>query len=420
MKIVHISTLDNEGGAARAAFRLHKGLIQMGHDSCLLVSRSVSFDQSVITFNPPSDILKRLKRILRRELIRRNLSIYKKSIPEGYEVFRTDQSEHQATLLDQIPQCEVIHLHWIAGFVDYNSFFSSVPNHTPVIWTIHDMNPFTGGCHYDDNCGKYRRCCGACPQLGSTGPRDLSYKTWQRKQEVMRSLPGDRLSIVAPSRWLAEEAAQSPLFSRFRVERIPNGVNIDDFRPRDKAFARDLLGVPQSAKVLLFVSDWLNNRRKGFAFLSECLTDLNSEKNLYLLSIGQGSVPVNGKLKYISLGQVQGDRFLSLVYSAADLFVIPSLQDNLPTTVLEALACGTPVAGFETGGIPDMVRPGLTGLLAPVGNPIALRNVILQLMSNPGALKDLSANCRRIAETEYSLETQAKKYAELYEQVRHL
>jgi glycosyltransferase involved in cell wall biosynthesis len=417
MKILHIGTFDSYGGAARAAFRIHESLIQSGHESSFLAFRSSSGDAGVRTFVPPPDISSRLQRILRRKSIRRDLARYQKTMPEGYEAFSTDRSEHGRTFTDQLPECDVIHLHWIAGFVDYSTFFNQVPRHIPVVWTFHDMNPFTGGCHYDDNCGKHEKGCGACPQLGSSDLKDLSYKTWQRKQTIFGSIPSERLHVVAPSLWLAGLARQSPLLKGFRVQRIPYGINLEDFRPRDKFLSRDLIGIPQKAKVVLFVADWMNNRRKGLAFLMESLKEVGSREDLLLLSMGEGTLQVNEATKHIHLGHIQGDRFLSLVYSAADLFVIPSLQDNLPNTVLEALACGTPVVGFDTGGIPDMVRSGVTGSLVPRGSSIGLKKAILDLINNADAMKEMSLNCRRIAEDEYSLENQAQGYLRLYEQI---
>jgi glycosyltransferase involved in cell wall biosynthesis len=417
MRILHIATFDNYGGAARAAFRVHKSLIKSGHESSFLVSRSSSGDGRVRTFIPPSDTPSRLQRILRRKSIQRDLARYRKTMPEGYEAFSTDRSEHGRIFTRQLPQCDVINLHWIAGFVDYSTFFNQVPKHIPVVWTFHDMNPFTGGCHYDGNCGKYEKGCGACPQLGSSDVKDLSYKTWQRKQRILGRVPPDRLKVVTPSQWLAQLARQSPLFKDFRVQRIPYGINLEDFRSRDKFLARDLIGIPQEARVVLFVSDWMNNRRKGLTFLMECLAQIRPHEELLLLSMGQGNVPANHGIKHLALGHIQGDRFLSLVYSAADLFVIPSLQDNLPNTVLESLACGTPVVGFDTGGIPDMVRPGVTGLIVPARSSTALKSAILRLIYDRDAREEMSLNCRRIAVDEYSLENQAREYIRLYEQI---
>jgi glycosyltransferase involved in cell wall biosynthesis len=417
MRILHIATFDIYGGAARAAFRVHKSLINSGHESSFFVSRSSSGDGRVKTFIAPSDISSRVQRILRRKSIQRHLAHYRETMPKGYEAFSTDRSEHGGTVTHQLPQCDVINLHWIAGFVDYSTFFDKVPQNTPVVWTFHDMNPFTGGCHYDENCGKHEKGCGTCPQLGSCDLKDLSYKTWRRKQRILGRVPPERLKVVAPSQWLAQLASQSPLFKGFRVRRIPYGVDLEDFRSRDKFMARDLIGIPHTARVILFVSDWMTNRRKGLTFLMECLAQLRPNDDLLLLSMGRGGVPENHGIRHLALGHIQGDRFLSLVYSAADLFVIPSMQDNLPNTVLEALACGTPVIGFDTGGIPDMVRPGVTGLLVPAGSSTALKSAILTLIYDRDARQEMSLNCRRIAEDEYSLENQAREYIRLYEQI---
>jgi glycosyltransferase involved in cell wall biosynthesis len=279
------------------------------------------------------------------------------------------------------------------------------------------MNAFTGGCHYDQGCGKFRSTCGACPQLGSTVTRDLAYRIWLRKREVYNAIPPNRIHFITPSRWLAREVEMSSLLGRFPVSVIPNGLNTAVFSPRDRSLGRDAMEVPQHACVLLFVSDSTENRRKGFHLLAEALEGLQENRNLCLLSLGTGNLQLKRPIPHLHLGHIKNDRLLSLIYSIADLFVIPSLQDNLPNTCLEALACGTPIVGFEVGGIPDMVRPGLTGSLAPAGNSIALRNAILDLIEKPDILKKMSVNSRRIAEAEYSLETQARRYVQLYEEM---
>ena len=417
MRIVHISTFDILGGAARAAFRLHRGLLRLGQESLFYVSQEISRDETVRPFIPPRDILSRLSTACRREFLKRRLARYRDTRPEGYELFSTLPAHSSKAMLSQIPDCDIVNLHWVANFVNYRPFFTVMPKRVPIVWTFHDMNPLTGGCHYDEECGKYTEGCGACPQLGSGDPKDLSFKMWKCKQKAFLSVPQSRLTVAAPSRWLAAKAKESPFYAQFRVETIPYGIDLEDFKPRNRLLARDLLGIPKNDRVVLFVSDWIQNPRKGLQLLLRCMEGLSDQNDIFFVSMGKGPPPSISGIKYSSLGHVEGDRFLSLVYSAADLFVIPSSQDNLPNTVIESLACGTPVIGFDIGGIPDMVRPGVTGQLAQKANGLTLKTAILDLIRDDDKLKKMSTNCQQIAQTEYSLETQAKKYIELYRQI---
>lgn len=414
MKIVHISAQDINGGAALAAYRLHRGLQRVGYESSMFVATRSSSDPTVLAFAPPTDIASRLRRRLRRERIARDFSRYRASRPAGYELFSDDRSDHGGKIHDQLPSCDVINLHWIAGFVDYEGFFNSMPHGTPIVWRLADMNALTGGCHYDHDCGQLVKGCGACPQLGSTDPEDLSRQIWKRKQAVFGRLEVNRLHIVALCRWMHKLVKDSPLLSRFPVTLIPNGVDLEEFAPRDRRFSREVLGIPQGAQVVMFVSDDVTNRRKGFSLLSQALAGLMQTHDLFLVSVGKGKPPATGPIPCMHMGHVSNDRWLSLIYSAADVFVIPSLQDNLPNTVLESMACGTPVIGCAVGGIPDMVRTGVTGLLVPPCDVDGLRFAISDLLRDPARLAAMREHCRRIAVEEYSRELQVRRYSELY------
>ena len=412
-----MSTTDIRGGAARAAYRLHGSLCRQGYDSSMFVAHRGSDDPLVTSYVPPMDFPSGLRRVLRRGLIWRDFRRYESSRPSCHDKFNDSRSEYGVTLLEQLPSCDLINLHWIAGFVDYRSFFLRAPSHTPIVWTFHDMNPFTGGCHYDEGCGRFVERCGECPQLGSKDVHDLSRQIWRRKRTIFQRTEPEALHIVTPSLWLAEEAKRSSLLGRFSSSVIPNGLDTDIFSPRDPGMARAVLEVPQNAKVVLFVAGSTDNWRKGFVFLAKALSELTELPNLFLVSLGGGKPALNSRINHLHLGYADNDRLLSFAYSAADVFVISSVQDNFPNTVLEALACGTPVAGFSVGGIPEMVRSGVTGLLAPPGDERALAGAIGNLLENDAMRAEMSANCRRIATEEYSLEIQANRYIELYEAV---
>ncbi len=423
LKIVHVSTQDAVGGAARAAQRLHHGLLRLGHDSSMFVARKHSDDASVRVFEPSGDPEVSAKRERRGGMIEGDFARYEGWRPEIYRIgdsFNDDRSPFGAEPLEQLPPCDVVNLHVISGFIDHQAFFERIPEHTPVVWTLHDMNSFTGGCHYDYGCGKHTTNCGACPQLGSDDEEDLSRQSWRRKREAYSSLAGDRMHVVGASRWLADEARRSSLFDGFPVTTIPYSLDTQAFAPRDRGSARASLDIPQDARVVLFLTDSIVTRRKGFALLTEALNGIEDVPDLRLLSLGYNDPsllkdpPIVESIPHQHFDFLDDDLLLSSIYSAADLFVIPSLQENLPQTALEAMSCGTPVVGFDVGGIPDLVRPGVTGELAPVGDAGALGAAIRKMLKDPEKLMELSANCRRVVIEEYAHDVQAGRYADLY------
>ncbi|MDR4474307.1 MAG: glycosyltransferase family 4 protein [Nitrospira sp.] len=415
LKVLHLSTYDMGGGAARAANRLHAGLLRFGVDSSMFVREARTKDSTIILFEPTNTLLGRVKRRIRRDQLKRNL---RSSVPianDTFEPFRIDRSEHGSDLLSQLPAHDILNIHWVADFLDYPSFFSKLATRKPIVWTLHDMNPFTGGCHYDLGCGRYMGQCGECPQLAISGPVDLSHQIWERKKALFEGVPIDQLHIVSPSRWLGDQAKQSPILGRFPVSVIPYGLDLDEFSPRDKRSAREVFGVPQEAKVVLFVADGVPLVRKGFEVLMEALEQIKTQiPNLCLVTVGHNSPSVGRRIWHINVGHVNNDRLLSNIYSAADILALPSRQDNLPNTVLEAMACGTPVVGFDVGGVSDMIEHGRTGLLVPPGEARPLGMSIRNLLKNNEWLSVWGDNCRRVAVRHFSLEQQATCYADLY------
>jgi len=421
VRVLHINTHDILGGAARAAYRLHKGLERLGQDSSMFVAHRHGDDPAVLAYQPepPSwpSVLTQLPDRLLQGLHWYLVGQFQAKRPTSAEVFSDITDPHRSIRFRQIPATDVINLHWVADFVDLRFFFATVSQSVPVVWTLHDMNAFTGGCHYDGGCGKYEGTCGACPQLSSDRSGDLSHRIWLRKKKAFAQVAPGRLQFVSPSRWLADALRRSSLLPHWPVTVIPNGVDVENFAPRDRSFARNVLGIPRDAAVILFVVHSSEQRRKGFAWLAEALAGLYDVPNLLIISVGRNQPIANLHAKHLHLGYVDNDRFLSLIYSAADLFAIPSMQDNLPNTVLESIACGTPVVGFDVGGIPDMVRPGVTGLLAPVGDVAGFRAALSTLLQDSALRAELAANCRRIAQEEYALEIQASHYTRLYKSV---
>jgi glycosyltransferase involved in cell wall biosynthesis len=328
-----------------------------------------------------------------------------------------DRSEHNGDILRQVPSSDILNLHWVAGFFEYISFFREVPPNLPIVWTLHDMNPFTGGCHFDGGCGKFNEHCGACPQMGSSKLDDFSAHVWKRKNEAFARVGANMMHIVAPSRWLAAEAKKSSLFRHLPVTVIPYGLETDRFQPRDRHFARQLFEIPSEAKVVLFVADSANEKRKGLDLLLEAIRGLGDLPDLYVFAVGRNVSSTLLGVRSRTINYVRDDLTLSLVYSTADVFVVPSLEDNLPLTALEALACGIPTIAFSVGGIPDIVREGQTGILTPTGDVGALRRAIAALLQNPERRATMAQECRRVAVQEYNLDVQARRYVVLYEEL---
>jgi glycosyltransferase involved in cell wall biosynthesis len=384
----------------------------LGHDSKMLVQHRQSSDPNVICFQPPD----RLGIKLRRAVKQRYLAVQANGIVRvpGGSLFSDDRSPQNADVIEQIPASDILNLHWMAGFIDYQEFFRRLPANLLVVWTLHDMYPFTGGCHFDGGCGKFMQKCGACPQLSSSAEDDLSSRSLERKRRAFSASSGARIHLVTPSKWMQEQVKKSSLMSRWPCITIPNGLDIDVFKPRDQAAARELLGIPRESLVVLFLADWAGERRKGFSLLVEALKNFREDSRVHFLTVGREMPSIDLGPRVTSIASVTDDEKLSSIYSAADVFVLPSLQDNLPNTVLEALACGVPIVAFDSGGVPEIVKTGESGRLVPVGDVNGLAAAIAALLENKEERLKVSELARRSAVQNYGLEVQAKRYAALY------
>jgi glycosyltransferase involved in cell wall biosynthesis len=414
VRITQVCTSDISGGAARSAYRLHTGLRRTGEESTLFVQTRESNDPSVVGFSSSVDSIGRVRRGIRKWVIQGNASKLAAKRPWNASYFSDDRSEHFAEALKQFPACDVVHLHWFSGFLDYRSFFSQVPKNLPIVWTLHDMNSFTGGCHFDNGCGRFTNCCGACPQLGSQDNEDFSRAVWTRKREAYASVNRSKLHLVTPSHWLAREAQRSSLLAERPISVIPYGLDTEVFQPRDRKASRNVLGIPADAKVILFLADWVSEARKGFSLLRQALNEIPDKSNLTLLTMGRGPADTQLDIPTIRLAYLGEERFLSMVYSAADIFVLPALQDNFPNTALESLACGVPVVAFNVGGVPEIIRHGIEGSLVPPGDVQGLRSAICAMLDEPEVLQRMKVNARQRILLEYKLEFQAQRYIELY------
>ncbi len=382
----------------------------------MVVADKASSDSSVIHFKPSLAVGIRVRRALRRKYIEQTRRFLERR-PRSAGYFTDDRSQHGGDVLEAALPTDVLHLHWIAGLVGYPAFFSALPASQPFVWTLHDMNPMTGGCHHASECSGFKASCGNCPQLEEPGANDLSAAIWRRKERAYGRLDPSVVRIVTPSQWLANHARGSSLLRGFQIETVPYGLDTDTFQPRGRASARQLLNVPAEAKVVLFASQWLDDPYKGTKTLLEAVERLRSIPDLCLLVLGKGDAWQNTGVRSIFLGSIDDEERLSFVYSAADLFLLPSSEDNFPNTALESLACGLPVVGSNVGGIPDIVRVGYTGSLVDQGDAEGFAKATEELLREPARREQMSENCRRVAMREYASKVQSARYIELYEDV---
>jgi glycosyltransferase involved in cell wall biosynthesis len=414
LNVTHVSTTDNEGGAAKCAYRLHEALPQAGVRSRMFVAQRFSGNGNVFQYNP----LAPAPQALGQAAFRIGRRLYRPSTEKAGAYFSFDRTPAGWRLLGQLPPSDVVNLHWVADLLDYRTL-PGLTERLPVVWTFHDMNAFTGGCHYSGACRRYAEKCGACPQLRiSEGSDDLTGRSLERKRRILRRVDPARLTVVTPSRWLAGEATRSAVFGDFDVNVIPSGIDSEEFRPVERAEARRRFHLPPAARIALFVADFVADRRKGLNYLLKAVDALRDIPDLLFLTIGRGDTAAMRDPIFRHLGSLRETAALRAAYSAADVFVIPSLEDNFPNTVLEAMACGTPVVGFASGGIPEAVSDGRTGLLAPTGDGPALAPLLRRVLEDGRLQRDLGRESRATVERDYTIQQQARRYAGLYEEMR--
>ena len=412
MKVLHLNTSDLSGGAARAAYRLHRGLHDIGADSQMLVQDKTSDDRTVIS--PPTKLNKGWAKI-RPSLNSIPLQLYQKRDCTPYSIQWLP--ERIAPKIAQISP-DIINLHWICG--GFLQIETLAKFNKPIVWTLHDMWAFTGGCHYSQECDRYTKSCGVCPQLNSNQGWDLSRWVWQRKAKAWQDL---NLTIVTPSTWLAKCAKASSLFRDLPIKIIPNGIDTQKYKPIDKQLAKNLIGLPPDKQIVLFGAvSATSDRRKGFHLLRSALQQLKhfqNQEQIELVVFGS-SQPIklpNFGYQVRYLGRFYDDISLVSLYAAADVFVAPSIQDNLPNTVMEALACGTPCVTFNIGGMPDMVEHRQNGYLAKTFDVEDLAKGIAWILEDKLRWLSLSGRAREKVEQDFTLERQAQIYIKLFEEI---
>ncbi|MCF8143839.1 MAG: glycosyltransferase [Deltaproteobacteria bacterium] len=422
MKILQVSTYDVSGGAARAAYRLQKGLREMGHDSRMLVRHKDARDNAVVRV----DANERLENS--------NEDFFLSGIIQPYYI-DSNQTELSNTLfslpypgydLSESPvvrSADIINLHWVAQYQSLMTLHRLLALRRPVVWTLHDQWAFTGGCHYSAGCEKYQSDCVECPQLRDD-PFNLPAAILKDKLEIFRDA---NLTIVTPSRWMASCARKSRLFKGLRIDVIPNSLKTDLYMPLPKPEAKEAIGIPPQAIAMLFGAIDGSEKRKGFSELVDAVKfcqnedifqQLLHEDKLRLVCFGKPSHELESiGIPFVALGHLDTDEKIRNAYSAADIFLLPSLEDNLPNTVLESMSCGTPVVAFDVGGLPDMVTSGVTGQLVPLSDTRKMGETIIDLIQRPDLLKSMGEEGRKRAEREYALSVQAGRYSDLYKEL---
>jgi glycosyltransferase involved in cell wall biosynthesis len=374
MKITLLSTSDSAGGAAIACIRLAEALLTYGHTVRVLVMEKKTSHTWIHEVAPArkqvDGLLKDLQYAFNQKFQTKSGLLFSGNPWWGHQIHR-----HPA-----IVEADIINLHWINhGFLGLHDLQKLFALNKPVTWHLHDFWAFTGGCHYPANCENFVQACGSCPALKNKHPNDLSSDIWQQKAAFFAANPP---MLVGASAWLTEQAAKSGLARHFRAVHIPNPINTAYYHPTDKAEVRKKLGLALNETYLLFAAMNTADVRKGFEYLKHALVRLKKEgKKVQLLIAGKCAPDTLAALPFegVLLGSLGPDA-MRMAYQAADLFVIPSLEENLPNTILESLACGTPVVGFDTGGIPEMVKPGINGALAATADADSLAAAIDALL----------------------------------------
>lgn len=458
LSVAHLSTFPH-GGAGGAACGLHRGLIAEGvashfyfrqNQSTSPLDESFSSIDDLFLPNRPVTLFRSSsmgqwmeQKQQRRRIVRigKHYLGHLKDNDRQTEVF--SQAEmHDETWVDaaRFPH-QILNLHWTAFAFDYPSFFASLPKHLPIVWTLHDQNPYTGGCHFVTGCDRFQRGCGHCPQIQDPNLNDLSRHSFLVKRAALASR---RIHVVAPSKWMLEEARKSPIFARAKsFQHIPYGLDLRLLEQADGPTAN--LG-SRLLPTILFGAEDLKNARKGVKYAIEAINELAAlakqssmglkndathgsldslgdySKRLRLWTFGkQLSSDLLNKIDPAVVVKQWGfvsDRVLQgQLYRAADVFWLPSLEDNQPQTALEAMACGTPVIGFSVGGVPEIVRHDQTGLVVSAKDSKAMAFATADLLRDRKRLARLSAAGKLMVRQEFSPQRQAVAYMGLYEKI---
>lgn len=407
LNVLHISTADNLGGSGRSAYRIHAGLRRLGVRSRMIVGTKATDDPDVREIS--TGALHALDRLADRATGR--LSWQYLFYPSSLALTRRRW----------LREADVVQLYNTHGGYFSHTVLPLVARRARVVWRLSDMWPMTGHCAYSFDCERWRTGCGDCPLLSDRPElyRDTTARLWQLKRAVYERTP---MTIVAPSRWIERLATESPLLGRFPVRFIPNGLDTEVFRPHDKLQARVALGIDPKRAVVLFSAHSVADARKGAAYMLEALRLLSTSRDtsrVTLMVVGGGASDFGAGLPFEvkSVERAATDEELARIYSAADVFVLPTLAENLPNGIVESMACATPCVAFDVGGCPDAVRHLETGYLAAYRNAEDLARGIDLLLSDDALRQRLSRRSREVALAEYDARLQAQRFKSLYEEI---
>jgi glycosyltransferase involved in cell wall biosynthesis len=411
MKIVHLSTYDT-GGATTAAQRINRALQKNGVYSTHLVGLKNNASSAVTKFVQPDPVgLDKLKqkgiRIANELKITKNTNRinhdFLKNKPKGFEMFTSPFSNLNPENHPLVKKADIVHLHWVAEFIDYENFFKNIDK--PIVWTIHDMNSFTGGCHYSMDCEQYNMTCSACPQLAiqNVAPNFLNIKINGLNQ-------AKNLHFVGPSEWLLNISKSSKVAKKFQHHHIKYACDSKVFKPLNKVACKEVLGFPKDKILITYITPNIENKRKGFDFLVELIKAFKNNQQLHFCCVGNTAetLPVH------NFGHVTDEILMSQIYNASDLFLMPSLADNLPNVLIESILCGTPALSFNVGGIPEIIQHGQNGILCDV----SINGLINEL--NNFLNQKYAFNRQTISETaalEYDETKIANAYKALYQSI---
>ena len=411
MRVLHVNTYRTKGGAARAAARISNSIAATGTDCHLLTVHEYEPLPGVEpNYSPCCPLVYNAKTLF---------AAYLRRFESGLHDSKFSLNLFPSQLVRWINQSDfdIVNLHWISGEILSIEQIGRIEK--PLVWTMHDMWPFSGSEHYDDPDNPRRFARGYDKSSRAKGRRGFDFDrwTWQRKA---KSWCEKKIAFVGPSNWIAEEARMSPLTKSQLVTTIPNAINTEIFRPIPRAEARKQLGLSSDKKIVLFLAaNALADRRKGLDLVVKALERIPRRAGVELLVVGSTgtSADLSTDLDVKFLGPVSGDELLVTIYSAADVFALPSRQDNLPNTAVEALACGTPTVAFDIGGICDIVdTKNDCGALVNFGNTAEFGKELERFLFHPNP-ENVRTNCRARAFAVFSAPKVASHYIELYRQI---
>jgi len=417
MKILLIGKHPTTGGAAIASSRLMEALRAKDVDVNMLVQEGENVQEGI--HSTTHGLVKRWINLY-RFILERLVFLRQERSSSIRFLFSLANTGERITRNSYFKEADVIHLHWInAGFLSLKSLEEILNSGKPVVWTFHDMWPFTGGCHYALDCSGYTRECGKCPYLKKPRKGDLSHRIWKKKKKLFK----DRVvNVITPSGWLQGCVEASSLLQHWPVTTIHNPVSSQIFKPVDREEACRNLGLDPSKKYILFGAATMKNVLKGFNYFLEASRKISGENGvegdveILLFGKTRDDVVQTFPMKTRNIAFVQSVRTIVELYSVAHLFVIPSLQDNLPNTIIESMLCGTPVVGFKTGGIPGMIEHRVNGYLAEYKSSNDLASGMSWVLST-NSYEKLSAETRNLALKRFSMDRSVELHLDLYRKI---